>query len=149
MEAWEATAREAIRDLIARYNTSGDAGRLDELLTLFCDDAVFDVNGRARNGVGEIRAMFEAVAEATRKTKAAAFVRHFTATHQIDVRSRSEASGQCYYQVLTDRGLDHWGRYVDEYRCDGDRWRFQSRSVTIDGLIEGSWAARVGAEVKA
>jgi SnoaL-like domain len=36
MEMWELVAREQIRDTLARYNWSGDAGRLDELADTFC-----------------------------------------------------------------------------------------------------------------
>ena len=43
MEPWELIAREAARDLVARYNANGDAGRLDEVLALFRADAVLEV----------------------------------------------------------------------------------------------------------
>ncbi len=39
MESWELDAREQIRDLVARYNAKGDAGRLDDMLELFAPDA--------------------------------------------------------------------------------------------------------------
>jgi len=70
----------------------------------------------------------------------AAFIRHFTATHQIDVESDSVARGRCYYVVFTDRGLDHWGRYIDEYRRIDGRWLFWHRKVTLDASTPGSWA---------
>ena len=35
MEAWELGAREHIRDTMARYNWSGDAGRIDDLADTF------------------------------------------------------------------------------------------------------------------
>ena len=43
--------------------------------------------------------------------------------------------------MIIDNGLDHWGRYVDEYvRIDGD-WNFKHRKVTIDGRVPQSWFA--------
>ena len=72
----------------------------------------------------------------------AAFIRHFTATHQIDLVDEASAVGRAYYQVLTDRGLDHWGRYVDEYRRVAGRWLIYSRKVTVDGAVPDSWASR-------
>ena len=52
---------------------------------------------------------------------------------------RETATSRCYYQVLTDRGLDHWGRYIDRYRRVDGRWRFAERKVTTDGVIPGGW----------
>ena len=142
MEHSELDAREQIRDLVARYNANGDSGRFDPMLELFTDDAVMHIPSGSHRGKGEIEAMF---ADATRKTGGgddarAAFIRHFTATLQIDLVSPTEATSRCYYQVLTDRGLDHWGRYLDRYRLDGGRWRFAERTVTVDGRVEGGWS---------
>ena len=143
MEPWELAAREAIRDLVARYNANGDAGRFDPMLALFTDDAVLEFPGGVHRGKAAIRAFFEGVARNTGAgaTASAAFVRHFTATHQVDVLSETEARGRCYYAVLTDRGLDHWGRYVDEYRRIDGRWKFSHRRVTLDAEVPGGWSA--------
>ena len=43
------------------------------------------------------------------------FIRHFTATTQIDVLSETQAKARSYYLFLTVHGLDHWGRYLDEF----------------------------------
>jgi hypothetical protein len=42
---------------------------------------------------------------------------------------------------VTDRGVDHWGRYRDELVDTEDRWRFARRQVRTDGAAPGSWAA--------
>jgi len=141
VEPFEIEARECIRDLVARYNASGDAGRFDAMLALFADDATFEFESDTLAGRPAIRAFFERVAERTGAGRAAAFVRHFTATHQIDVVSADEARGRCYYAVLTERGLDHWGRYVDEYRRVDGRWLFRRRKVTLDAAMPGGWGA--------
>lgn len=143
MEPWELAAREAIRDLVARYNANGDAGRLGPMLELFVEDAVLDVPDRTLRGRAEIRAFFEEVASG-RGRKPIRLLRHFTATHQIDLLGPEAARGRCYYQVLTNAGLDHWGRYVDEYRLRGDRWLFQRRAVSVDGMAPDSWAGSQG-----
>lgn len=126
---------------MARYNAGGDSGRFDEVMELFCEDAVLEVQDRVLRGRGEIRGFFEGVARGTRSLGGSRFVRHFTATHQIDLEGADAARGRLYFQVLTDAGLDHWGRYVDRYRLDGDRWRFAHRKVTIDAAVPGGWAA--------
>ena len=140
MEPFELAARESIRDLVARYNANGDAGRFDAMLALFAEDATLELADGVHRGKPAIRALFEGVAQRTGGGRSAAFIRHFTATHQIDVLSESEARGRCYFAVLTERGLDHWGRYVDEYRRDGGRWLFARRKVTVDAAVPGSWA---------
>ncbi len=143
MEPWEVAAREEIRDLVARYNAKGDAGRFEEMLELFCEDAVLEVPRQPEmRGREAIRGLFEGVATRTGSGGGhrASYIRHFTATLQIDFDSPTDARGRAYYQVLTDHGLDHWGRYVDRYRLDGDRWRFADRRVSIDGAVPGGWA---------
>jgi hypothetical protein len=139
MELWELTAREAIRDLVARYNANGDSGRIDAMLGLFADDAVFEVMPDQRYaGSAAIRGFFQGVTD----DGDVRVLRHFTATHQIDVLSPGEARGRCYYAVFTEHGLDHHGRYLDEYRCIAGAWRFQTRRVTVDARTPGGWAER-------
>lgn len=149
MEHWELVAREGIRDLVARYNTNGDAGRFDPVLELFTDDASMELPDGVHSGLPAIRAIFEGASASTGAStdSRAKFIRHFTATHQIDVLSESEARGSCYFVVFTDAGADHWGRYLDEYRCVGERWLFARRKVTVDGRVPGGWAdGRLGGD---
>ena len=132
MNAKELLARESIRDLVARYNANADTGRFAEVLELFASDAVMDIEGRVHTGHDEILTIFTGVRDHP-SGGSPRYVRHLTATHQIDVLDDSTAKGRCYYQVLTSVGLDHWGRYIDEYRVEGGRWRFARRRVTVDG----------------
>ena len=142
MEPFELAARESIRDLVARYNASGDAGRFDAMLALFAEDATLELEDGLHRGKAALRALFEGVAQRTGDGagRSARFIRHFTATHQIDVLSEHEARGRCYFAVLTERGLDHWGRYVDEYRRIEGRWLLWKRKVTVDAALPGGWA---------
>lgn len=127
-----AVDRDAIRDLVARYNANGDSGRFAAVRELFIDDAVMTIVGdRDYRGIDEIMSIFTGTKSSTggRLTH----VRHFTSTHQIDLDGRDAASGRLYYAVLTDVGLDHWGRYVDSYVRTSSGWKFASRSVSVDG----------------
>ena len=45
MQVEELLAREAIRATLARYNLSGDRGRLDELAACFAPDGVMEIDG--------------------------------------------------------------------------------------------------------
>ena len=141
MEHWELEAREQIRDLVARYNANGDSGRFAPMLELFTPEAVMHIPSGSHRGRDAIDAMFANAAAKTGDAEAARarFIRHFTATLQIDVESQDAATSRCYYQVLTDRGLDHWGRYIDRYRCIDGRWLFAERKVTTDGVVPGGW----------
>jgi hypothetical protein len=141
MTPGELIAREAARDLVARYNANADTGRFEQVLELFAPDARMELDDEVLEGRDAIAGLFQrtkstVVASAAEGVKP--HLRHFTATHQIDVVDDVHARGRCYYQVLMAHGLDHWGRYLDEYvRIDG-RWYFQSRRVTMDGRAANS-----------
>jgi 3-phenylpropionate/cinnamic acid dioxygenase small subunit len=152
MELWELSAREQIRDLVARYNANGDSGRFAQVLELFAPDARMELV----DGLGEVRTFegHEAIATIFTGTRdrwdadaagtAAAttgrprHVRHFVATHQIDLEDRTHASGRSYFAVLMPHGLDHWGRYLDRYEERDGRWLFTSRRALSDGRVEPS-----------
>lgn len=136
MEAWELAVREQVRDLVARYNQYGDSGRYDELLGLFARDAVLQTDDELVTGVEALREFFLAVSG-----PAPTYVRHFTATLQVDVDSATAARARSYYQVLTADGLDHWGRYADDLAALGGRWVFTRRRVRLDGMRPDGWAA--------
>jgi hypothetical protein len=140
MELWELIARESIRDLVARYNANGDSGRFDQVLECFAPDAVMEIDGTAYRGVKEIRTIFTDAAESGRQWPEPVVMRHNTSTLQIDVLERTRATSRCYYQVLTGHGLDHWGRYLDEYGVIDGAWRFVHRREMVDGMVTGSWA---------
>jgi hypothetical protein len=144
MESWELVARESVRDLIARYNANGDAGRIDDVLACFAPDAVLDVMGTPYTGQAEIRGMFEqAITDMAAGSTAAtpSVVQHHTSTVQIDVVDEQHARARSYFQVLMGGGLDHWGRYVDEFGVVDDRWVFTQRRVTVSGASPDGWAA--------
>lgn len=76
MPIWELAAREQIRDTLARYNWSGDAGRLDALASTFCEDGVLDIRGFDRlRGRAAIVAFLGGVTGAARATIASGDVK--------------------------------------------------------------------------
>jgi len=139
MEPWELIARESIRDLVARYNANADAGRFAAVLELFAPNAVMDVESiGVKTGHDEIRTVFTGARDRAEWGDQPVYLRHMTATHQIDVVDAARATGRCYYFVLTPIGLDHWGRYLDEYTVVDGAWRFARRRVTVDGRSPGT-----------
>ncbi len=143
MKLWELVARESIRDLVARYNANGDAGRFDDVLALFAPDArlevVSDRGTETYDGHDGIRRML--MSTRTRWTEAAAeggappYVRHFVTTHQIDVVSDRDARGRSYVAVIKAHGLDSWGRYIDEYAARDGQWLFSYRKAISDRTV--------------
>ena len=149
MDLSDLLAREGIRDLVSRYNSYSDAGRFDPLFDLFAEHAVMETGNAGEeltvyDGRDNVKRIFtgaqERVQEQAAKT-GPTYIRHFTATHQIDLIDADHASGRCYFAVIMDGGLDHWGRYIDRYvRIDG-AWRFEHRRVFVDGHSGDSWFA--------
>jgi uncharacterized protein (TIGR02246 family) len=136
VELWELVARERIRDLVAHYNLAGDRGWIDDMLDLFDADATMCINGAEHDGREAIRSVFT-----TAKGPRPELIRHHVSTLKIDVADPDHASARSYFQVLTVRGLDHWGRYTDRFVRREDTWRFSHRSVRVDGATPGGWAA--------
>ncbi len=147
----ELLGREAARDLVARYNAAGDAGDAQAVASLFVPTGVLEVEGVRYRGRDAIRGVFDRVAVSIgpNDEHLARVILHYTSTHRLEVVDSARVEGSCYYQVLTERGLDHWGRYQDVYIRDEDGWSFLTRRVTIDGIVEGGWCARMGSAATA
>lgn len=139
MEPADLLAREAIRDLVARYNAYGDGGLLDRMVGLFAEDAVLEVGDDRYEGHDAVRGLFAGTAErSAAAVGGATYVRHSVTTHQIDLVAPGRATGRAYFTVLTRVGLDHWGRYLDDYRVVDGRWRFARRRVLTDDFAPSS-----------
>ena len=144
MEIWELVVREQIRDTLARYNWSGDAGRLDDLADTFCEDGVLEIRGsEPLRGRSEIVAFLGGV---TGNIAVGAgvkpIVRHNVANVLFNEVTRDEAQVSCYFTVVTHIGLDHFGRYRDILVPDGDTWRIKHRKVSTDWAAPDSAMAR-------
>jgi SnoaL-like domain len=142
MELGEVIAREAIRELVASYSRHADSGGFDELAALFADDGVLQIKGEPFvTGRAAIRAYLAGVGRDLADTSTTQIIRHFVANLAIEVVSPTEARGECYFLVVTDSGVDHWGRYRDEYTSIRDNWLFARRTVATDGFVPGGFAA--------
>lgn len=137
MELWELIARECIRDTVARYNQAGDRGRYDEMVGCFTDDGVLIiVDGGEYRGRPALIEFFSAVSGTARPDLTQ--MRHCVTNLTIDVDGPEQARAASYFQVITDIGLDHWGRYRDRFVAVGDRWLLAERSVKTDGDVPES-----------
>jgi hypothetical protein len=155
MEPWELTARERIRDTVARYSWSGDAFRLDDLVQTFCEDGELEIRGAApRRGRDAIVELLAGGANATdddarraeRKRAAAEsgvrrLVRHMVTNLRFRELTPEQAQVECYFMVATEIGLDHVGRYRDTFVPVGDEWLIRHRYVSVDWQAPGSTTA--------
>jgi hypothetical protein len=144
VEMWELVAREQIRDTLARYNWSGDAGRLDGLAETFCADGVLEIRGFAPlRGRSEIVAFLGGVTgDISDKLDVNPVVRHNLANVLFTGLTREQANVSSYFTVLTDIGLDHFGRYRDTLVPEGDTWLIKHRKVSTDWAAPNSTMAR-------
>ena len=103
------TAREAIRDLIARYNANGDAGRFDEVVELFAEDSVMITRAGTFTGRDGVRSVFSRAGQALGNFGGPSVMRHSTSTHEIEITGPDTARSYCYFTVMVGpHGLDHW-----------------------------------------
>ena len=140
MELEELIARERIRDTLARYNWSGDAGRAEELAAAFTPDGVLELrSGTVSRGRQAIRDLIGGVAAAPSAPAPAGpavrrIVRHLLTNTRFTAVSPTEASVSSYFTVVTERGLDHAGRYRDTFVPVGDQWLIAHRFVSTDWI---------------
>ena len=147
METWELVAREQIRDTLARYNWSGDAGRIDDLAETFCADGVLEIRGLAPlSGRSEIAAFLGGVtgnvATGANDAEVKPIVRHNVANVLFTGLTPDQAHVSSYFTVVTHIGLDHFGRYRDILVPDGDTWLIKHRKVSTDWAAPNSAMAR-------
>lgn len=149
MEMWELVARERIRDTLARYNWSGDAGHVDGVAETFCADGVLEIRGleplRGRTAIASfLGGVTGAVADnaGTKNAGIKPVVRHNVANVLFTGLTADRAEVSSYYTVVTHIGLDHFGRYRDILVPDGDAWRIKHRKVSTDWAAPNSAMAR-------
>ena len=144
MEMWELVARERIRDTLARYNWSGDAGRLDGLAEMFCADGVLEIRGlQPLRGRPEIASFLSGGAgNVADGVDVKPVVRHNLANVLFTGLTPQEAQVSSYFTVVTHIGLDHFGRYRDTLVPDGGTWLIRHRKVSTDWAAPNSTIAR-------
>ncbi|WP_207918711.1 nuclear transport factor 2 family protein [Saccharopolyspora karakumensis] len=125
-------AREAIRDLDARYCRALDDGDWDALVSLFTEDGEFVGLARA-TGHAELRAFFAGLADAG----LTAFWHHVT---NLDITLEGEDTARArsfLWQPCVQDGVPHIaaGRYTDSLRRVDGNWRYASKQVSFDYFV--------------
>jgi len=147
MELWELAARERIRDTLGRYNWSGDGLRLDDLAQTFCEDGELELRGsepvRGRAAIVELLGgVVTGPSTAAAATGVKRIVRHNVTNVRFTDVTPQEARVACYFTVLTEIGIDHYGRYRDVFVPVGDDWLIRHRFVSTDWRAPDSTMAR-------
>lgn len=133
MQLAEMLAREAIRYTIERYNRNADTADYDRHHDVFLPQAVMRVQGGPDlDGIDAIIAAMRAGAERRHAFDPGNFQRHNITSTMIELIDGDTARATIYVMVVTERGLDHAGRYDDEYRRMGDRWLIWRRTATME-----------------
>ena len=130
----EVAAREAIRDLSARYCDCIWRNDLDGLVSLFTEDGAFVVEGLEVEAISRGRAQLRKVYE---KAIAEMKPRLFIHSHVVDLLGGNRATGRCYAEVYSAKlGMQRvgLGYYEDEYAKVDDKWKFASRRYFLDAI---------------
>jgi hypothetical protein len=121
--------------------------RLDDLAQTFCEDGELELRGNEPvRGRAAIVALLGGVVTGTRAAAAATgakrIVRHNVTNIRFTEVTPQEARVACYFTVLTEIGLDHYGRYRDVVVPVGDDWLIRHRFVSTDWSAPESTMAR-------
>lgn len=132
--AREIAAREAIRDLSARYCDCIWRKDVDGLVSLFADDGTFRVEGleveASSRGHAQLMKVYEKAIDELDP-------RLFIHSQIVDLLSANRATGRCYVEVFSAKyGMERvgLGYYEDQYSKIGDKWKFTSRRYFLDTI---------------
>jgi hypothetical protein len=130
----EIAAREAIRDLSARYCDCIWRKDVDGLVSLFTDDGTFRVEGleveASSRGHAQLRKVYEKALDELDP-------RLFIHSQIVDLIGANRATGRCYVEVFSAKyGMERvgLGYYEDQYAKIGDKWKFNSRRYFLDTI---------------
>jgi hypothetical protein len=142
VDAWELPARERVRDTYAAYNHAGDRFRLDDLVGCFAEKGTLEIKGQPPAvGRSAIRDLLSGARTEPAPGAEVPQIRHFVANLWFTSLTPERIESAAYFQVLTQHGIDHWGRYRDVLVPVGERWLFQHRLVAVDAVTPGGWFA--------
>ncbi len=137
----ELLAREAIRDLSARYCDCVWRGDIDGLVELFTEDGAFVI----KSPDGETRVEGRAALKDFYRVGLRHQQRPLVHNVVVELRSADRAGGRAYLDMRSAKHnyeLMGAGHYADEYRRLGGQWYFESRVFTALRLDAGPGSAK-------
>jgi hypothetical protein len=136
------SARATISNVIATYNNCGDRGMIDELLSVFAADALYELPGLRMEGRDAIRAYLLGIIERSRSTanrdeKSTSATsklfgsRHHLTTSRIEFLSSEEATAWTYFYVMRQGVIFQEGLYIDRFQKTHEGWQIAYRRVKM------------------
>jgi hypothetical protein len=138
----ELLAREGIRKTMARYTNAGDNGDYDDLIGCYAEDGIFEVATGRWEGRAAILAALRSMAAARSHCAEGTLQRHLLGTCHIVMEAPDRARSNTYFAVISEIGLDHFGRYEDRHVLRDGEWQFAHRRVPVEWRHERSRFAR-------
>lgn len=126
----EAVARAEIGHLQSIYNTSGDRGRIDELLTTFLVDGALEVPGDTLVGHDAIRQFLSSAARAEKGIDLTGSRHHLT-TSRIEFETPDVALAWTYFFVMRRGAVIQEGTYIDRFAKNAEGWKITKRRVKL------------------
>ena len=130
----EIAAREAIRDLSARYCDCIWRKDIDGLVSLFTEEGTFRVEGLEVEAISHGRAQLRKLYE---KALDELDPRLFIHSQIIDLVGENRATGRSYVELFSAKyGMERvgLGYYEDQYAKVGAKWKFASRRYFLDSI---------------
>ena len=126
--------REAIRDIVARYNDAIWRDDIDAVVDLFSEDGTMEVAngalaGNAPAGREELRAFYIA---GVKKMTPRPFAHH----HVVELQGGGRATGRSYVELRSSVDYSWIGAvvYTDDYVKVGETWKFRRRHARIQNV---------------
>lgn len=122
--------RAAITENLYDYCAFLDEKRLDDWASLFTEDVIFEEGGTTQGRT----ALRDKVLGLLRKFKG---LSHHLSNIRISRTGPETATSVAYiyawHELRDGMPMELWGRYVDEHRFEGDRWKIAKRTVMVQG----------------
>jgi hypothetical protein len=132
-------AREAIRFVVSVYNSAVDRGAYDDLHQVFAKAGEMIISDEKRlEGCGDIIAKLTAGAKSRGAYVPGHFQRHILGNSIINITGPERASSVHYALVMTEKGLDHSGVYIDKFIVEDGEWRIAERRANMEWAREDS-----------
>lgn len=129
----ELLAREAIRDVMARYVAAADRGHYSELAALFTPDGVIGFGERHKYEGRE--AIATGMTEAAKRRGAyddGNFQRHILGQPLIGITDANTASAVTYLLVVSELGVEASGVYIDDFVKQDGSWFIAKRYANME-----------------
>jgi hypothetical protein len=127
-------AREGVRYTVSIYNEAVDRGVYADLAVAFAEDAEMIISASislmGRDGIIE---SLSAGAKKRGAYEPGNFQRHNLGNSIVNILGPDTAKSVHFIAVITERGLDHSGVYVDDFVKVGDRWLIKLAGLTWNG----------------